>query len=62
MKSSAPSLALTALGIGMEGQRYDEQGIDEAVQRIMYEAPEVLAPAGGAEQIKDVVRWLKEQL
>ncbi|GJJ77224.1 lipoate---protein ligase [Entomortierella parvispora] len=62
MTNSMPSLALTALGIGMEGQRYDEQGLDEAVQRVMYEAPEVLAPTGGAEQIKDVVKWLKEQL
>jgi len=57
-----PSLALTALGIGMEGQQYNEQGLDEAVQRVMYEAPEVLAPTGGAEQVKDVVKWLKEQL
>ncbi|KAF8988660.1 hypothetical protein BGZ52_005181 [Haplosporangium bisporale] len=58
----SPSLALTALGIGMEGQKYDQDGLDEAVERVKYEAPEVLAPAGGAERIKDVVRWLKEEM
>ncbi|KAF9318417.1 Biotin/lipoate A/B protein ligase [Podila horticola] len=58
----SPSLALTALGIGMEGQKYDQEGLDEAVERVKYEAPEVLAPAGGAERIKDVVRWLKEEM
>ncbi|KAF9429921.1 Biotin/lipoate A/B protein ligase [Podila epigama] len=58
----SPSLALTALGIGMEGQRYDPAGLDEAVERVKYEAPEVLVPAGGAERIKDVVRWLKEAM
>ncbi|KAG0197175.1 Biotin/lipoate A/B protein ligase [Mortierella sp. GBA30] len=59
---NAQSLPLTALGIGMEGQRYNQQGIDLAVERIMYEAPEVLAPPGAAEMLKDVVRWLKEEL
>ncbi|KAF9284186.1 Biotin/lipoate A/B protein ligase [Mortierella alpina] len=58
----AQSLPLTALGIGMEGQRYDQQGIDLAVERVMYEAPEVLAPPGAAEKLKDVVQWLKEEL
>ncbi|KAF9095661.1 Biotin/lipoate A/B protein ligase [Mortierella sp. AD031] len=59
---NAPSLPLTALGIGMEGQRYDAGGLDLAVERIKDEAPEVLAPAGGAQKVKDVVRWLKEEL
>ncbi|KAF9145453.1 Biotin/lipoate A/B protein ligase [Linnemannia schmuckeri] len=59
---NAPSLPLTALGIGMEGQRYDVQGLDLAVERIKDEAPEVLAPAGGAQKVMDVVRWLKEEL
>lgn len=59
---NAPSLPLTALGIGMEGQRYDAQGLDLAVERIKDEAPEVLAPAGGAQKVMDVVRWLKEEL
>ncbi|KAF9938778.1 Biotin/lipoate A/B protein ligase [Mortierella alpina] len=59
---NAQSLPLTALGIGMEGQRYDQQGIDLAVERIMYEAPEVLVPPGAAEKLKDVVQWLKEEL
>jgi len=56
------SLPLTALGIGMEGQRYEQKGIDLAVERVMYEAPEVLAPPGAAEKLKDVVQWLKEEL
>ncbi|KAF9105308.1 Biotin/lipoate A/B protein ligase [Mortierella sp. GBA35] len=59
---NAPSLPLTALGIGMEGQRYNAGGLDLAVERIKDEAPEVLAPAGGAQKVKDVVRWLKEEL
>ncbi|KAF9950453.1 Biotin/lipoate A/B protein ligase [Mortierella alpina] len=59
---NAQSLPLTALGIGMEGQRYDQQGIDLAVERVMYEAPEVLAPPGAAGKLKDVVQWLKEEL
>ncbi|KAF9131595.1 Biotin/lipoate A/B protein ligase [Mortierella sp. 14UC] len=60
--TNTPSLPLTALGIGMEGQRYDAQGLDLAVERIKDEAPEVLAPAGGAQKVMDVVRWLKEEL
>ncbi|KAF9573519.1 Biotin/lipoate A/B protein ligase [Mortierella alpina] len=59
---NAQSLALTALGIGMEGQRYDQKGVDLAVERIMYEAPEVLAHPGAAEKLTDVVQWLKEKL
>ncbi|KAF9179043.1 Biotin/lipoate A/B protein ligase [Haplosporangium sp. Z 767] len=60
--TNAQSLPLIALGIGMEGQRYDQQGLDLAIERIMDEAPEVLSPAGVAEKVKDVVRWLKEEL
>ncbi|KAF9922135.1 Biotin/lipoate A/B protein ligase [Linnemannia zychae] len=59
---NAPSLPLTALGIGMEGQKYGAEGLDLAVQRIKDEAPEVLAPLGGAQKVMDVVRWLKEEL
>ncbi|KAF9910298.1 Biotin/lipoate A/B protein ligase [Linnemannia zychae] len=59
---NASSLPLTALGIGMEGQRYDVQGLDLAVERIKDEAPEVLAPIGAAQKVTDVVRWLKEEL
>ncbi|KAG0335747.1 hypothetical protein BG004_008341, partial [Podila humilis] len=58
----SPSLALTALGIGLEGQKYDQEGLSEAVERVKYEAPEVLAPVGGAERIKDVVRWLQDEM
>ncbi|KAG0254049.1 Biotin/lipoate A/B protein ligase [Mortierella polycephala] len=60
--TNVQSLPLIALGIGMEGQRYDQQGLDLAIERIMDEAPEVLSPAGVAEKVKDVVHWLKEEL
>ncbi|KAI1321813.1 Biotin/lipoate A/B protein ligase [Mortierella claussenii] len=56
------SLPLTALGVGMEGQRYDEEGLDRAIERIKDEAPEVFTPAGAANKVRDVVRWLKEEL
>ncbi|KAG0299837.1 Biotin/lipoate A/B protein ligase [Dissophora globulifera] len=60
--SSLASLPLTALAVGMEGQRYDEQGLDLAVARIIDEAPEVFTPAGTATIVKEVVQWLKEEL
>ncbi|KAF9349462.1 Biotin/lipoate A/B protein ligase [Mortierella sp. AD094] len=56
------SMALTALAVGMEGQRYDEQGLDLAIQRIRDEAPEVFSPRGAVEKVRDVVGWLKEEL
>ncbi|KAG0357398.1 hypothetical protein BGZ54_000354 [Gamsiella multidivaricata] len=57
-----PSLSLTALGVGMEGQRYDEKGLDLAIERIKDEAPEVFSPSGAVDKVKDVVSWLKEEL
>ncbi|KAF8977386.1 Biotin/lipoate A/B protein ligase [Entomortierella lignicola] len=56
------NMALTALAVGMEGQRYDEEGLDLAIQRIRDEAPEVFSPRGSVEKVKDVVSWLKEKL
>ncbi|KAF9919028.1 Biotin/lipoate A/B protein ligase [Lobosporangium transversale] len=58
----AQSLSLTALSVGMEGQRYDRQGLDLAVERIKNEAPEVFSQHSAIEMIRDVVNWLKEQL
>ncbi|KAG0011061.1 Biotin/lipoate A/B protein ligase [Entomortierella chlamydospora] len=56
------SMALTALAVGMEGQKYNEQGLDLAIQRVRDEAPEVFSPRGAAEKVKDVAGWLKEEL
>ncbi|KAF9382183.1 Biotin/lipoate A/B protein ligase [Mortierella sp. AD011] len=56
------SMALTALAVGMEGQKYNEQGLDLAIQRIRDEAPEVFSPRGTVEKVKDVAGWLKEEL
>ncbi|KAF8926357.1 hypothetical protein BGZ58_011263 [Dissophora ornata] len=59
---NSASLPLTALAVGMEGQRYNEEGLDLAVNRIRDEAPEVFSPRDAVDMIKDVVRWLKEEL
>ncbi|KAG0257501.1 hypothetical protein DFQ27_005077 [Actinomortierella ambigua] len=55
------SFPLTALCVGMEGLRYDSDGLDEAVKRIEEEAPEVLC-ADGRLYVQQVVAWLKEAL
>ncbi|KAF9585568.1 Biotin/lipoate A/B protein ligase, partial [Lunasporangiospora selenospora] len=60
--TNAQTLALTALGIGLEGQRYSEEGVDLAVERIKYEAPEVFTPFDAGKKLMDVVQWLKEKL
>ncbi|KAF9429095.1 Biotin/lipoate A/B protein ligase, partial [Entomortierella beljakovae] len=56
------AMPLTALAVGMEGQRYSEQGIDLAIQRVVDEAPEVFSPRGAADKVREVVDWLKEKL
>ncbi|KAF9113906.1 Biotin/lipoate A/B protein ligase [Mortierella sp. AM989] len=60
--SEDATMPLTALAVGMEGQRYDEEGLDLAIQRIRDEASEVFTPRGSVEKVRDVVGWLKEEL
>jgi lipoate-protein ligase A len=56
------SLPLTALAVGMEGQRYEGKSLDVAIEKIVDEAPEVFSPRGAVEKVRDVAQWLKDDL
>ncbi|KAG0001116.1 Biotin/lipoate A/B protein ligase [Modicella reniformis] len=60
--TNAQRLPLTALAVGLEGQRYERNALDLAIERIREEAPEVLSPKGAVEEIRDVARWLKDEI
>lgn len=60
--TNAQLLPLTALAVGMEGQRYESKALDMAIERIKDEAPEVLSPKGAVETVKDVAQWLRNEL
>ncbi|KAG0238150.1 Biotin/lipoate A/B protein ligase [Actinomortierella wolfii] len=55
------TMPLTALCVGMEGQRYGATGLEMAVKRIETEAPEVLSANGGL-YVQQAVAWLREAL